>query len=207
MTITFTTEVLQKHNIPVLEFLDRLKGWFSDQISPPLSPTEILSDNSKDLVACILIESSSKLQESPVKDFEALAQQLMDIYPAGIKPSTTYPWRATVPEIAQKLRTLVAVHNFIFTEQEAIQATKEYVSQFPDDKTHMRLLKYFLLKTKDKEISSDFMTIIENQRLQKPNEPNEPNMPKKPKKPKKPNMPTVPIMPIKLITTKSRLYP
>lgn len=162
MTITFSTDVLQKHNMPVSEFLDRLKGFLGLPPDKALSPMECSSDSSKDLVARILVESSPKLKDSPVSDFEALAQKLQSLYPDGLKPSTTYPWRGSVPEIAQKLRVLVVCHGFLFTEEQAIRATKAYVSQFPDDKTHMRLLKYFLLRTSGDEITSDFMSIIEN---------------------------------------------
>jgi len=37
--------------------------------------------------------------------------------------------------------------NLKFTEQEAIDATKEYVDSYKDDTTKMRLLKYFILRT------------------------------------------------------------
>ena len=91
----------------------------------------------------------------------------MSCYPNGIKPGTTYYWRGTKEEIAQKLRILVVKYNFQFTEEEAIAATEEYVNSFKDYK-HMKLLKYFLLKTLVSdgriEIDSPFMSIIENNR-------------------------------------------
>lgn len=179
MKLTIDTKVLSKYSLSLGEFLTLLfpytnnkYTWSSaDVIMDKLAEEDltsrgdlILSNNTKDLVAKILMESSDKLKKSPVKDFEALATTLMEIYPKGNKAGTTYPWRGTVEDIAQKLRTLVVMHDFIFTEGEAIEATKQYVEQFPDDKTHMRLLKYFLLKTKGDEINSDFMNIIENNR-------------------------------------------
>lgn len=74
------------------------------------------------------------------------------------------------PLIAHKLRTLVVEYNFSFTEQEALRATEEYVKSFSDDKSHMQLLKYFILKTsKDNDMESMFMTIIENNRQHEEN--------------------------------------
>ena len=81
------------------------------------------------------------------------------------KKTETYNWRDSTEVIAFKLRTLVAKYGFIFTEDEAIKATKEYVESFEDDNKNMKLLKYFILRTsKDDSIDSMFMTIIENNR-------------------------------------------
>lgn len=179
MKLSIDSEVLFKYNLSLGEFLAMLFPYldiryttsYGDTVIKKLaevdltSPNElILSDNSKCLVSKILIESSDKLLSSPVKDFDALALKLQEIYPQGNKPGTTYPWRASTEEIAQKLRTLVVVHNFLFTESEAITAVKQYVEQFTDNRSHMKLLKYFLLRTKEADIESDFMTIIENNR-------------------------------------------
>lgn len=184
MKITIDTEVLERNNISLGHFFILLMGYYgiipfeaygqllaAGLISENLfnRSAVVLSDNTKDLVIRILTESSPKLNESPVKDFEGLARKLMDIYPKGNKKGTTYPWRGTVEEIAQKLRVLVTEHDFIYTEEEAIKATKQYVGSFKGDRTHMKLLKYFLLRTKDGEISSDFMTIIENNRNENDN--------------------------------------
>ena len=97
-------------------------------------------------------------------DFNTLAARLQGIYPSGIKSGTTYNWRGSNEDIAQKLRTLIAKYNFFFTEEEAVKATKKYVDSF-ENKEKMQLLKYFILKTKnDGTIDSMFMTIIENDR-------------------------------------------
>lgn len=179
MKLSIDIQVLHKYNISLGEFLAILFPYlgfkytssYGDAVIKKLAevdltaPNElILSDNSKNLVSKVLVESSDKLNASPVKDFDTLALTLQEIYPRGNKPGTSYPWCSSAEEIAQKLRTLVVIHNFIFTEEEAISAVKQYVEQFSDNKSHMKLLKYFLLRTKDAEIESDFMTIIENNR-------------------------------------------
>lgn len=184
MNITINTKILQKHNLSLGEFLVMLLGYFDINIEDSLNNVIkkslaeknvlkdidiILSNNSKDLIAQILLESNEKIINSDI-DFEDLAVQLMNCYPKGNKPGTTYPWRGTIDVITHKLMTLVAVHNFTFTTEEAIQATKEYVSSFKQPDTSMLLLRSFLLTTKrsstDKfsDIDSLFMTYIENNR-------------------------------------------
>lgn len=179
MRITIDTDILKKSHLSLGEFLVLLLGYYNQNFDVNIASLidkgianlsydhlddVILSDNAKNLVARILTESSEKLKQSPIKDFDALAEKLMAIYPEGNKEGTTYPWRGTKEEIAQKLRVLVVKYDFIFTEQEAINATKAYVYSFQEsrDYKHMKLLKYFLLRTKDNEITSDFMSIIEN---------------------------------------------
>lgn len=183
MKLSINTEVLKRHNLSIGEFLLLLMGYydidykmtFDNLVNKKLLETNlfkelspVMSDNTKNMVATILMESDERAIKSKI-DFLSLASKLQSIYPSGNKPGSTYLWRGnSTEEIAQKLRVLVVKHNFEFTEQEAIDATKEYVNSFKDFK-YMTLLKYFLLKTsKDEqghmEIDSMFMTIIENNR-------------------------------------------
>jgi hypothetical protein len=182
MNITINTKILQKHNLSLGEFLLMLLGYFeidldechSTIIRKALAERNvmknmgiILSNNNKDLVAQILLESNEKVINSDI-NFEDLAIKLMNCYPKGNKPGTTYPWRGTIDVIAHKLMTLVAVYDFTFTSEEAIQATKEYISSFKQPDSSMLLLRSFILSTKktsdDKDITSLFMTYIENNR-------------------------------------------
>lgn len=181
MRITIDTTILSKHNLNLGEFLVLLLGHygfnfnecFGSLVDNKLADIDkytkgsiVLSGNSKDLIARLLTEADERLKKSPIKDFYRLAAVLRDLYPDGNKAGTTYPWRGTVEEIAQKLMVLVTIHGFVYTEDEAIRATREYISNFKGDRAHMKLLKYFILRTnKDKhEIESDFMSIVENNR-------------------------------------------
>ena len=184
MRITIDTAILSKHNLNLGEFLVLLLGHygfnfnecFGSLVDNKLADIDkftmgniVLSNNSKNLITRLLLECDEKIKKSPVKDFYALAALLRVIYPYGYKAGTTYPWRSTVNDVAQKLMCLVVVHGFVFTEDEAIKATKEYVNSFKGDRSHMKLLNYFILRTKkeQQEIESDFMTIIENNRWDK----------------------------------------
>ena len=180
MRITIDTEVLQKEHLSLGDFLVLLMGYkdidYKESLDSLINKgviqpnlfnrmSVVLSDNTREYVSKILLDSDSKVMESTI-DFENLAIQLQSIYPTGNKPGTSYNWRGKLKEIELKLKALVAVHGFDFTESEAIQATKEYVSSFDGDRTKMQLLKYFILRTdgKNGEISSQFMSIIENNR-------------------------------------------
>ena len=183
MKITINTNVLSKENISLGEFLLLLLGYYGIDYSLTFdslvkkklieqnlfkSMSAVLSNNTKDLVARIMMESDEKAINSGL-NFEELAATLREYYPDGKKAGTTYDWRGTIEEIAQKLRVLVVKYDFQFTEEEAKEAVEEYVKSFTPPYTYMRLLKYFLLKTISnqeghKEIESLFMTIIENNR-------------------------------------------
>lgn len=184
MRITIDTNILSRNNISLGEFLVLLLGYnncnfdecFGSLVDKKLADIDkytmgsiVLSNNSKNLITRLLLECDERIKKSSIKDFYALAAQLRNIYPEGNKAGTTYQWRSTVEDVAQKLMCLVVVHGFVFTEDEAVKATKEYVNSFKDDRSHMKLLNYFILRTRkeQQEIESDFMTIIENNRWDK----------------------------------------
>ena len=183
MKITINTEVLKRQHLTMGDFLVMLIGYYGINYKETLdklirdgtleknvfNPYDmVLSNNTKNLVAGILLESDDKANSLGI-DFDALAEKLQGIYPDGIKPGTSYYWRGDTTTIAMKLRALVAKHGFTFTEEEAVKATKEYVDTFKDkDLKQMSLLATFILKTKKQPDGSDvdsmFMTIIENNR-------------------------------------------
>ena len=183
MKLTINTEILKKYDLTLEEYLVLLTGYYGKDysrgcdsllnkglISPNLfyQTAIVLSDNTKNLIAKIMMESDDKAINSKI-NFQELAAKLQSIYPAGVKAGKTYSWRGTVEEVAQKLLTLVVKYDFTFTEEEAIAATKEYVSSFQPPYTYMHTLRNFILCTKRDEVGkyevdSLFMTIIENNR-------------------------------------------
>lgn len=190
MKITINTDHLSRYNLNLGEFLILLMGYFDFDyqqgyqrlvedkvIEPNLFGTSlvVLSNEAKNLVASIIIGSSDKVEASGI-NLNDLAQKLQQLYPNGYKPGTTYDWRGRTEDIALKLGILIVVHNFHFTEQEAIDATKEYVASF-NNYEHMSLLRNFLFTSHSDEdgynnIVSPFMTIIENNRKETTDETN-----------------------------------
>lgn len=182
MKITINTNILERHHLSLGEFLIMLIGYFDIDYSKCESSlidehyieknlfserNFILSDNSKNLVARILVESDERVLKSGI-DFSALASKLQDLYPDGNKPGTTYPWRGSTDDIAYKLRVIVVQYDLVFTEEEAITAVKDYVDQFTESKDKMLLLRSFLYRTikegKEREANSLFVDYIENNR-------------------------------------------
>lgn len=183
MKITINTEVLKRYKLSLGEFLVLLlshykqdyissydslvnKGLAEKDLFKEFSP--VLSDNTKNLVARILIESDDKAINCGL-DIEGLAKKLQELYPDGIKAGKTYKWRGELDEITFKLLTLIVRYDFLFTEEEAIAAVKEYVSSFQAPYQYMHTLKNFLLYVSKEasghyEVESMFMTIIENNR-------------------------------------------
>lgn len=181
MKWTIDSTVLEKYNLSMDEFILLLflarggdiqkclssllaKKWVDRNIFHP--EQVVLSLETKETVQGILLDSD-KLVNGKQDDFNALADKLREIFPKGNKAGTNYNWRSSTAEIARKLKNLVFKYNCKFTEEEAIEATKAYVSSFNGDYKYMNLLKYFLLKTPrnnngDVEIESDFMTYLEN---------------------------------------------
>lgn len=178
MNLTINERLLEQYNLSVEEFLIlyicsknyNIKELLDTVIAKGYADKDVfneyravVSDNNKDLIANIIINSDKKVINKE-KDFLMLANKMRDLYPSGKKPGTNYPWKDSSIVIAQKLKTLVAKFGCSFTEEEALEATKKYIESFNGNYTYMQLLKYFILKT-DKptgDIKSDFMSLIEN---------------------------------------------
>lgn len=77
----------------------------------------------------------------------AVARQLRDMYPAGMKDDK-WPWRGTVSSIAERLDDFNRMYPDISNE-EIINTTKEYLDKFSDDDGGRSLLAYFIWKMID----------------------------------------------------------
>jgi hypothetical protein len=180
MKYTIDTNVLEQNNLTIGEFLVLwLNARNEDTISLQQSLVDkgyankhlydntklIIGDNSKELIASIIIESDKSV-DNKEEWYNNVASKLRDIYPKGKKSGTSYMWRDSVAVIAKKLKTLTVKYGYTFTEEQAIKATQDYVNSFNGDYKYMQLLKYFILKSTssngENEIRSDFMAYIDN---------------------------------------------
>ena len=99
MKITVDLDVLQQEHIPIGYFLVLLMGYYGADYKESLGrlldegivqqdlfskDCIILSDNTKNLVAKILIESDGKVADCSI-DFTKLAKELQSLYPSGVK--------------------------------------------------------------------------------------------------------------------------
>ena len=114
MKITINTDVLQKEHLSFGDFLVLLMGYHVlsyKEIQEKLirdgivqsnvfnKDAMVLSNNTKDLVTKILMESDNKILSCGL-DFNTLAAKLQEIYPSGNKPGTSYSWRDSNETIA-----------------------------------------------------------------------------------------------------------
>lgn len=179
MKYTIDKEVLKKYNLSIEEFLVLLINHIDGDYTQAkesliargivhqhilMSDKVVLSDNSKDLVTAILVESDSKVVDKD-EEYTALAEKLKEVYPKGRKPGTSYMWRDATGVIARKLKAVCVQFDVQLSESKAVEATKAYVNSFNGDYTYMQLLKYFILKKDPKtgELRSDFLSYLENE--------------------------------------------
>lgn len=179
MNVTINSSVLQKYNLSIKEFLVLYLCFLETDIEKTINSLVekkiadknlynnidlILSDNTKELIATILVESDKAVVNNQEK-FNQLAEKMRELYPAGKKPGTTYYWKDSVPIIARKLETLVSKFNVNFTEEEVLNATKRYIDSFNGDYRYMQLLKYFILKTDRTtgEVRSELLAFLANE--------------------------------------------
>lgn len=179
MNVTINSSVLQKYNLSIKEFLVLYLCFLETDIEKTINSLVekriadknlynnidlILSDNTKELIATILVESDKAVVNNQEK-FNQLAEKMRELYPAGKKPGTTYYWKDSVPIIARKLETLVSKFNVNFTEEEVLNATRRYIDSFNGDYRYMQLLKYFILKTDRTtgEVRSELLAFLANE--------------------------------------------
>lgn len=79
--------------------------------------------------------------------YTQLAEKLREIFPAGKKPGYAYTWRDSVSCIADRLKKFFMKYGE-YTDEQVIEATKNYVASFNGNYTYMQLLKYFIWKNK-----------------------------------------------------------
>ena len=119
-----------------------------------------------DIIEQVILNSEFKGNNAAYGRYENLAIKLRELFPEGKKAGTNYYWRDSVAIIAKRLKALVKKNGECFTDEQAITATKEYVSSFNGNYQYMQLLKYFISKQKvvDGTIEEDsqLLSYIEN---------------------------------------------
>lgn len=104
-----------------------------------------LSDTGKHVAESMMADSNSK--DVPEDRLVNLAVKLREIYPAGKKPGYAYTWRDSVSCIVDRLKKFFLKYGE-YSDEQIINATKEYVDSFNGNYQYMQLLKYFIWKNK-----------------------------------------------------------
>lgn len=126
-----------------------------------------LDKRGEDIVTEILEDSAITNSSTDVDRFIKLAEKLIELYPKGKKPGTAYMWRDSKIVIAKRLKSLCDRTKTVFSDEQAVNATKRYVESFNGNYTYMQLLKYFISKRQiiDGSIEevSQLLSYIENE--------------------------------------------
>lgn len=80
-----------------------------------------------------------------------LAERMREVYPEGKMPGTNYYYRCNMKEIIVKLKYFFKIYGDSYTDDQIIEATRNFVLSFQGNQKYMPLLKYFIAKNKVEE--------------------------------------------------------
>ena len=110
------------------------------------------------------------------KRLENLAKSLMEVFPAGKKEGTSQYWKGNLRDNTLRLAKFFKLYGDKYTDEQMIEAAKNYVSSHNGKYQYMRVLKYFIWKATRKvnsegegyiEEVSDLAAFIENAKDEK----------------------------------------
>ena len=105
------------------------------------------------------------------KRLETLAKALMEVFPVGKKEGTSQYWKGNLRDNTLRLAKFFKLYGDKYTDEQLIEAAKNYVSSHNGRYQYMRVLKYFIWKDTRKvnsegegyiEEVSDLAAFIEN---------------------------------------------
>lgn len=102
----------------------------------------------KNYLRQILANSGSLNTPMDNERLTELAKKLKEIYPKGKKEGTSYYWADSVSMIVIRLKLFFKRYGEDFTDEQIINATKNYVEGFNGGYQYMQILKYFIMKDK-----------------------------------------------------------
>ena len=121
-----------------------------------------------DVASSILLDSEKSHQSK--ERLEDLTIKLMEIFPKGKKEGTCHYFRGNKKDNILKLKKFFKLYGK-FTDQQILDAARNYVASFNGNYSYMRILKYFIWKDEIKvdsegkryvEEISDLANWIEN---------------------------------------------
>lgn len=185
MTFTINGDIIRKHMsvesffylLPIYfkkqmnkETLEELKRKFLIIISEvdfngyPIDPK--LTNDAIKAIESIFLDSENQQNNASEDRFTILAEKLREIFPTGKKPGTNLYWRESISLLPHRLKIFIKKFGD-FTDDQIINAAKNYISSFNGDYSYMQILKYFIYKNVNDgdtiEIKSQLLNYIENE--------------------------------------------
>ena len=117
----------------------------------------------RDLVESILLASDKAVPS--LSSLDDLVNQLQELFPKERKCDTNgqprYAYRGNKRDVTERLQKFFKLYGK-YSYDDVLECTKRYVERFKYDKTGMRILPYFIMKTVDGQLISDLATELEN---------------------------------------------
>jgi len=121
----------------------------------------------------IVLDSNDKVPKATDKDLLALAGDMIALFPKGYQQGNKYAWRCSPAACVERLRGFFLKFNNNYTNEEILQATKNYVEHYKDS-GQMRILIYFIWNTKggsyDSPLASEIEIIRSGAKAENPDE-------------------------------------
>lgn len=183
MTISLKEECCKNYNITIAEALmlicysndvnfelarDSLisKGYITAKRDEKYNPIGwIVTSNGASVVNSVILDSEK--DENKEDSLTSLAIQLKDIFPKGKKDGTNLYWAEGTALIVRRLKLFFKKYGTIYSDEEIIQAARNYIKSFNGNYQYMKVLKYFIFKEKlganrEVEGESELINYIEN---------------------------------------------
>ena len=173
MKITIDESVCKKHNLSFAEVIGLLlvrttdnahsflKGLEEQEKCVAVGDDLLITSRWDEEVSAIILESDDTIPS--VEELTKLAEQLREIFPKGMKVGSS-AWRGNVREITLRLQKFYKLYGKQYSPEDILNAAHKYVDSFGEDRTKMRILKYFILKhdKENGEDMSDLANFLEN---------------------------------------------
>ena len=134
----------------------------------------LVTQRQSDLSDKALLSADKSVPDN--KRLENLAKALMEVFPAGKKEGTSQYWKGNLRDNTLRLAKFFKLYGDKYTDEQLIEAAKNYVSSHNGKYQYMRVLKYFIWKDTRKvnsegegyiEEVSDLAAFIENAKDEK----------------------------------------
>lgn len=161
MNVMINEKMCLKHRMTLQEFLlaltirsvdnmdEVLNNMLNREILVEQNGKYLVTQHWSDVVDEILCDSSNTTGKTDEELLE-LAKKMRALYPDGKMPGTTYYYRCNNKEIVLKLKKFFLEHGK-YTDEEVLNATRNFVASHRGNYRYLPLLKYFISKLKPVE--------------------------------------------------------
>lgn len=156
MTISINDEVCEKYSLNTTELFalllikscDNLSSLFESLESKKIIVKDVfggymVTQRWDDVASSILLDSD-KNRQSPER-IEQLAIKLMEIFPKEKKAGTCHYFRGNKKDNILRLKKFFKLYGK-YTDEQILNAARNYVASFNGNYSYMRILKYFIWK-------------------------------------------------------------